>query len=456
MRLLQILTFLGLLVGLGLSLSSCSQRSNETSMSLEGRWEGVNVHRAAQMKLVLDLQAGANGLRGRLFQPDYPLRVGEIAEVNYNPPAISFQIEGTQLRFEGTRDGESIRGTSRDGEFTATFELKRSMTQTPPQSFREQEVSFQSNDARIGGTLLLPVAEGQYPGVVLIHGSGPGPRAALRPMAETFSRNGIAALIYDKRDVGNVRGTELVESENLIADALAAVKFLGSRSEINARQLGVWGVSQGGGVAAEVAARSREVAFMVGVSSGGVTYAEMIVYQITNRLRAQNFSQAEIEEATAAIEQLHEFVRTRKDPEALQATLDRAWKKRWGPIALPTKAVPTDKELSTWIQWRRLDTSPVEPWQKLTVPVLAIWGEKDLSVPVNTSVARITAALARAQNRDATIKIFPGADHGLTLPMGIRSDTEGAWDWPRIAPGYLELTMDWVKSRATAANSQAM
>ena len=47
------------------------------------------------------------------------------------------------------------------------------------------------------------------------------------------------------------------------------------------------------------------------------------------------------------------------------------------------------------------------------------------------------------------MRVFPGANHVLrTLPLVIG----GKWDWPRAAPGYLELVTKWVldHSQATA------
>ena len=43
------------------------------------------------------------------------------------------------------------------------------------------------------------------------------------------------------------------------------------------------------------------------------------------------------------------------------------------------------------------------------------------------------------------MKTFPAANHVLrTLPLV----AGGAWDWPRAAPGYLELTREWMRAHA--------
>jgi hypothetical protein len=312
-------------------------------------------------------------------------------------------------------------------------------------------VSFPGASRTVAGTLLVPADEGRHPAVVLVHGSGPGPRAALRPMAEEFARRGLAALVYDKRDVGAAAGSpERVEPDDLVGDALAALRFLKGRDEVDARRVGVWGVSQGGGVAAEAAGREPGVAFVISVSGGGVTYAELIEFQVANRLRARGFDEDDVREALNVVAQLHEYVRTRRNARPLRKALDAAWRKPWAAAALPTKGVPTSVELATWTQWHQLDAPADAAWRKVTAPVLAIWGERDQSVPAALSAARIGEALKSTGNGDVTIKIFPGADHGLRLPVGEREDAGGAWDWPRLAPGYIDLTTSWALERARA------
>ena len=48
---------------------------------------------------------------------------------------------------------------------------------------------------------------------------------------------------------------------------------------------------------------------------------------------------------------------------------------------------------------------------------------------------------------DFVVRVFPAANHVLRrLPLA----AGGAWDWPRAAPGYLELITDWVQRHGAA------
>lgn len=50
-------------------------------------------------------------------------------------------------------------------------------------------------------------------------------------------------------------------------------------------------------------------------------------------------------------------------------------------------------------------------WRQVRIPVLALYGGKDLNVPAQKNVTALTQELTDAGNRDFTIKVFPDANH---------------------------------------------
>lgn len=217
-------------------------------------------------------------------------------------------------------------------------------------SYRQEEVAFQNGDTTLRGSLYVPTGQSPHPAIVFVHGSGRSTRENFRFFADLFARRGVAVLIYDKRDTCAVGSTELVSGADLAGDVLAAVAMLKARPEIDPKRIGLWGGSQGAGVAARAAAASPgDIAFFIGVSGGGVTYEELSVYQNSNRLRTRGFSEEDIREAEFAVRSLYEYVRTRKNPEEARAALTRAWEKPWASVVLPTRRLPTEEEMATWI-----------------------------------------------------------------------------------------------------------
>jgi pimeloyl-ACP methyl ester carboxylesterase len=105
-------------------------------------------------------------------------------------------------------------------------------------AFDERTVELPTDDCIIEGTLTVPDADGEVPGVVLVHGSGPVDRdqtvgasgSAIQPnkpfkdLAEGLASQGVAVLRYDKRTYAcNVDPADATFDRIVVADTLAAV-----------------------------------------------------------------------------------------------------------------------------------------------------------------------------------------------------------------------------------------
>lgn len=447
-----------LLTALTLSLSGCStssfmrtesSSSNPEAASLTGAWVGAATYRGAQLPTTVRFIHNAQGIGATISTPDAYQLDAPLTNVQYEHPDLHFEVEeaGERLIFEGKRDGEIITGTVRGGELRAEFTLKRTSAEQAV-NYAQEEVSFRHDNTKLSGTLLLPSHSGKHPAVIFVHGSGPHTRDDYRFYADLFARHGIAALIYDKRAVeGRGSNDEQSDLRDLAGDALAAVEFLKSRNDINRKQIGLWGLSQGGWVAPLAATQSPDVAFLIIVSGPGVKVGEVHLYAGERRLRERGFSEAEISEALATLKQVDEFVRTGGDRQALQSLLDQAWTKRWAASTILPRTAPTAADQSRLFRWRNLDFDPAPIWERIRIPVLAFFGDRDNVVPVQQSVERIDRALKQARNADVTIKVFPDADHTIKLRFGGRPDLGGKWDWARPAPGYIDMMIDWTLRR---------
>ena len=447
-----------LLSALTLSLSGCSASSfirtdssstNSETTSLTGSWVGAAKFRGAELATTVRFVHNAEGIRATISTPDAYQLDAPLRNVRYAHPDVSFEVEeaGERLIFEGKRDREVITGVIRGGELRAEFTLKRTNAEQAV-NYKPEEVSFQNGNIKLNGTLLVPSRSGQHPAVIFIHGSGPRTRDDYRFYADRFARNGIAALIYDKRAVGGTGSNdEQSDLRDLSGDALAAVEFLKSRDDINRKQIGLWSLSQGGWVAPLAATQSSDVAFLISVSGPGVKVGDVHLYAGQMRLRERGFSEADINEAFTTLKQVDEFVRSGGDRNALQSLLDQAWTKPWAPSTILPRRVPTTEEQSRLFRWRNLDFDPAPSWERIKVPVLAFFGDRDNVVPVQQSVERIDRALKQARNADATIKVYPDADHIIKLRFGERPDSGGKWDWARPSPGYIDMMIDWTLKR---------
>lgn len=118
------------------------------------------------------------------------------------------------------------------------------------------------------------------------------------------------------------------------------------------------------------------------------------------------------------------------------------------------KALGTSAELDAQIAgavtpWFRtfLTLDPRPYLRKVTVPVLAINGEKDLQVPPQANLPEIAKALAG--NPDVTVKVMPGLNH-LFQHCQTGSPREYALIAETMAPRALDLVADWIVAHTCA------
>ena len=177
-------------------------------------------------------------------------------------------------------------------------------------SYPREEVIFRSGDVTLAGTLTLPPGDGPHPAVIFIHGSGPDSRENYRFYADLFARHGIATLIYDKRGVGASTGDwRRVHLRDLAEDALAGVRTLKSRRDIDPHKIGLWGGSNGGWVAPLAASLSHDVAFIITVAGAMTTPTELAKWRSVNYVRNAGYPEEVVRQVSDLMDLQFELVR---------------------------------------------------------------------------------------------------------------------------------------------------
>jgi dipeptidyl aminopeptidase/acylaminoacyl peptidase len=311
----------------------------------------------------------------------------------------------------------------------------------------EETVHFASGDITLAGTLVLPERSQPHPAVVLVHGSGPQKRDLFT--ARWFAAEGIAALAYDKRGVGESGGDfRKVPFMELCDDELGAIKYLKSRKEIDAKRIGVWGLSQGGWLGPLAASRSADVAFVIAVSGPGVSPGEQMIVYYANELREQGLDEGDVREASTVRRDIWSYMSSGLGYEKTKAELDEARTKRWysqarvqqddsfGPLPTPAELSKPVGRSAIWFKQEAV-YDPVPALRALRVPALFLFGDHDQLIPVDESVAVIQRVLAE-EHRDFTIRVFPNVDHEMRL---VTSDATSAID-----PEYLKTMRNWLST----------
>ncbi len=271
---------------------------------------------------------------------------------------------------------------------------------------RTETVRYQSGDVTLVATLALPRwHDGPYPAAVVVSGSGGYPRLLHWLVAKPLVPQGMAVLMYDKRGVGDSSGTnpqDLVGNPSfrdvgnpdapqfhpdiaaavqmidiLAGDALAGVKWLKTRADIDPSRIGFVGVSQAGWIMPLAASRSEDVAFIVNISGPAVTVG------IENR-----YSEL-----------------TGENP---------------GFPDLQLSEEETDRQLSAYDGPAGYDPVPI--LETLRVPTLWVLGGADESQPTSWTVANLKRVVAE-HDVPIDVRIYPDGDHAFR---------RGGSNWDRI------------------------
>ena len=365
-------------------------------------------------------------------------------------------------------DGDSWTGEFRQGQFELPIEFERAAEgaiaaprrpQDPvaPLPYAEVEYEIPGPGGHVlGGTLVVPgtdPGEDGYPAVVLITGSGQQNRdeelmghRPFRVLADRLARMGIASLRYDDRGIGASTGEFATATTfDFANDAAAALARLKGAPGVDCERCGLCGHSEGGTVAAIVAAGlapalpDADPSFVVSIAGTGVDGGEVMSDQVVRITRTLGVEETEIERMSAAHRRLMETVR---DPETSREVIREALRELQGlQLAMQDQAVDDDQRAeleqaamaqmsSPWMTtFIRFD--PAEAWRKVRVPILAVNGTLDLQVWHDQNLPAIEKAVREGGGAVDVIR-FEGMNHMLQ-PATTGSPSEY---------GVIDITMD--------------
>jgi pimeloyl-ACP methyl ester carboxylesterase len=456
-----------------------SGKANQTASpqalpTIAGNWQGALDVGNFKLRLVLKISQLPDGtLKATVDSLDQNAKDLVVDTISFQDGVLKFAMKALNASYAGTlsKDGSQLTGQFTQGavyslDFSrvtsaAQLELKRPQTPQQPYPYLEEEVSYENkqDQIKLAATLTLPRGSGPFPAVVLITGSGQQDRnesllghQPFLVLADYLTRRGIAVLRADDRGVGGTsKGGPNDTTENYAADALAGVEFLKTRKEINAKQIGLVGHSEGGMAAPMAAVKSADVAFIVLLAGPGILGEKLLAQQIGL------ISAAECEQQVAAVvvesQRLFAVASQEKDPAVAKQKLQEATNQRAAAarkrLEAQLKAAEVQNQLllTPWFRFF-LSYDPRPTLLKVRVPVLALNGDKDLQVPPREDLAAIEQALKDGGNRDYKIVLLPNLNH-LFQTARSGSLSEYAEIEETFAPIALQTIGDWIIAHTT-------
>ncbi|SPE39804.1 conserved hypothetical protein [Candidatus Sulfopaludibacter sp. SbA3] len=426
---------------------------------IEGIWKGTLRVPGMELRLVFYIASSPDELIAAMKSCDQGDAMIPMGSVKLIGKAIIMEALAIAARFEGKVDqgGDAIEGTWNQGSLALPLTLQRIAEEeedagrpqdpVPPYPYGEEEVRYRNERAgcELAGTFTIPEGDGPFPAVLLIAGSGALDRDERmnrhRPflvLADYLTRRGIAVLRADKRGVGESGGDHITATTTDFAmDAEAGVAFLETRGEVDRHRIGVLGHSEGGEIACMLAARNSTLAFIVLMAAPGVPGWILAGQQAR---RTAELHGLDPEAAAQHNMEVAVLLRDEKD----DAILRRKLEQKLSGVAEPQRSARIQYLTLPW-QREAVGMNPAEHLARVKCRVLALNGEKDVTVDAKSNLAGIREALESGGNSHFHIAELPGLNH-LFQTCTTGSDTEYGQVEETLAPAAMELVAEWIRS----------
>jgi len=309
-----------------------------------------------------------------------------------------------------------------------------------------EAVEFESGDVMIRGTLIRPEKTGVFPAVVMLHGSGPDVTSdpSYHLTANTLVRNGVAVLLYDKRGVGLSDGDfETALYDDFVNDAIAAVKYLSNRADVDIERIALHGNSEGGWFTAEVAYRTGRVASIFNRAGPPLPWITTVLWEVRNEFLDAGVAAADLMALQAITERRWRYyIVAGNDADSVFSPERDAINARlaelrasvpFAKLVLPETVADYDE--SRYAAFAADYAYDPQPFlRQIDVPIQYVFGETDVNIPTAQSV-KYLEALRSTTGKDIEFFVIDGAGHSFFGFSGVL--TAG------FRPEYVDLLASW-------------
>lgn len=456
-------------------IESASPQESVKIHSVVGDWSGILDVGIAKVTLVLHIQQNPDeSLNAIIDILEQKVNGTLIDLLTFDDGSLRFEIKVASAKFEGLliKNGAEISGqwTQAGQSFPLAFVRGIKSVEMPnhpqepklPLPYVEEYISYNNLEAGVtlSATLTLPSSKEPFPIVLLIAGSGPNDRdeslMGHKPflvLADYLTRQGIAVLRFDKRGCGKSTGNyDKATTQDFSDDVLAGIAYLKSRKDVNSNQIGLIGHSEGGVIAPMVAAKSKDVAFIVLMAAPGVNGEEILYEQGALIQRSIGETEETINQCRKFQQQIFTIVKKESDPQIAAEQLQKSTKdyittlpETQEKVTLEALEAQAARVNTEWFRYF-LTFEPSIALKQVQIPVLALNGKLDLQVSSKQNLPAISKALEESGNKNFTIRELPKLNH-LFQTCETGSIAEYAKIEETISPLALKLIAEWILAR---------
>jgi pimeloyl-ACP methyl ester carboxylesterase len=446
------LTLAGMMMGLVLAGAARAQDA-------AGQWHGMLSTPGGDLRLgITVVRDAAGGLAGTIVSPDQTPQPIPLGEVHADAGKLSFAVPLIHGKYEGSWDPnlQVWTGTFTQGAAMRLVLLKgpvpaRNRPQVPakPYPYKEADVTVASvPGVTLACSLTTPAGKGPFPGVVMITGSGAQDRdeallghQPFLVISDHLTRRGVSVLRCDDRGFARSTGVfGTATSFDFADDTEAEANFLRAQPSVDPRRVGLIGHSEGGMIAPIVAVKDPKIAFIVLMAGPGAPIRELMTAQRAAVAKASGVDPAATARNEALVSRLNDAVAAAKDTATARAEAAKIIRTEYPNLP---QAIIDGQAAPVSTPWYRafIAYDPRVALAKVTVPILALDGTKDVQVVSSQNLPAIREATKA--NKDVTIVELPGLNH-LFQTAGTGAPAEYGSIEETVSPVALNLMSDWI------------
>ncbi len=355
-----------------------------------------------------------------------------------------------------------LKGVFKQSGMEFPFYLERELAdaETSILSELEQVISVDLDTHTLTGNLVTP-DEAENILIILASGSGSQDRNSgvagfevFKEIAKELSDAGYSSFRFDDRGVGESSGEPDATLQELGDDLTGLVNYF--REELGQFQkIFILGHSQGG-ITGGLAAKQSAVDGLILMAAPVLSGDEIILEQIRQISAYQEIPDEIVEQNLIFQKAIYEAVRTGEGWSELEEDLTERLKSQIDELPEQQRealgnlddfvAGQVARQLSgAKTRWFKsfIETDPAEVYAELDIPMLAIFGEKDIQVAAETN----SEALNDLNRENLQIKTIPEANHLFQLANTGMPGEYGILD-KEFAEGFVEAIVEWLRAQS--------
>lgn len=441
------------------------------AQNISGYWQGkIGITKTDSLTVGFFIQQTDSTLQIEADSPDQYTIGLAVKDVAWSDSLLSLKMPTAGASFKGklSSDGLCLQGTftQKNRRFPLTLKqgherktFYRPQTPQPPFPYTEEEVRIMEPRGKfslINGTLTLPT-ERPKALVILISGSGWQDRdeslfghKPFGVIADALTRQGYAVLRYDdfpQALFAKSTTLDFADGVSLIVDSLS------KRHNLSATPIGLLGHSEGSLIAEIVAARDKRIQFIISLGGVAQNTADVLLYQLRALSEVSGkLSSEEITQSVLLSKEIYKTIGQSKTPKQASDKVSALWDRQAEKLSESQRErynyTPENKRAvlaqvgSPWF-FTFFQLTPNKYLKKVTCPLLALGGEKDLQVDAIANNKLFEQYLP--ENVNHKFIVVPNANHLLQTCNTGSFDEYGEIE-ETIQPAVLLQITNWLNN----------